>query len=339
MNHVRCAVILALTLGSVASPAVSQSLLDRTPNVSGGWVGNPGVVHFNFLHRFTTTGPPQRQVLNSPTFLLAYAPIARTLIGTSYATRSDITPRFPNEWELFARYAPLTPVSLQLGYNNAAESMDGEVGITHRVGRLRLLAAGRILSHAFAADTTRIALAGGAALQLTRWVAVTGDVATMVSPRDNEDLAWGAALQIAIPYTPHTLSLQAANTSTATLHGASRGGGRPRYGFEFTVPFTLARWFRGGEPAASDAVTPGAVAVSMKNLQFSPGTVAISAGQQVVWRNDDQVAHTVTARDGSWTSPLLQPGATYVHAFAQPGRYEITCTPHPFMSSLVEVLP
>lgn len=339
MKYVPCAAILALTLGSVGSPAFAQSLLDRTPNVSGGWVGSPGVVHFNFLHRFTTTGAPERQVLNSPTFLLAYAPVARSLIGTSYATRSDITPRFPNEWEFFARYAPRPPVSLQLGYNNAAESLDAEVSITHRIARLRLLAAGRVLSSAFASDSTRIALAGGAALQLTRWVAVTGDVASMVSRRENEDLAWGAALQIAIPYTPHTLSLQAANTSTATLQGASRGVGRTRYGFEFTVPFTLARWFGGNRTTASDDVPSGSIVVSMKGLQFLPRTVTVAAGQQVVWRNDDQVGHTVTAQDGSWTSPLLQPGATYVRAFTQPGSYEIVCTPHPFMTSVVEVKP
>jgi plastocyanin len=330
---------MALTLGSAAAPAASQSLLDRTPNVSGGWVSSPGVVHFNFLHRFTTTGAPERQVLNSPTFLLAYAPISRSLLGASYATRSDITPRFPNEWELFGRYAPLTPVSLQVSYNNAAESVDGEVSVTHTVGGLRLLAAGRVLSRAFASDSARLALAGGAALRLTRWVAITGDVATMVSRRDNEDLAWGAALQIAIPYTPHTLSLQAANTSTATLQGASRGAGRTRYGFEFTVPLTLARWFGRKETAVGDAALSGAVVVVMQNLQFSPRTVVVAAGQQVVWRNDDQVAHTVTAQDGSWTSALLPPGATYVHTFAEPGNYAITCTPHPFMKSTVQVQP
>lgn len=338
MNRIPCAVMLALTLGP-AAPVAAQSLLERTPNVSGGWVGSPGVVHFNFLHRFTTTGAPERKVLNSPTFLVAYAPLSQTLIGTSYATRSDITPRFPNEWELFGRYAPWRRLSLQAGYNNAAESVDGEVSITHNVGRLKLLTAGRILSNAFASDSTRIALAGGAGLRLTRWVTVTGDVATMIRRRDNEDLAWGAALQIAIPYTPHTLSLQAANTSTATLQGASRGAGRTRYGFEFTVPFTLARWFGRQATAASDVVPPEAIVVAMKGLQFVPRTVGVSAGQQVAWRNDDQVAHTVTARDGSWTSPLLQPGAVYVHTFAQAGHYEIICTPHPFMTSAVEVQP
>jgi plastocyanin len=330
---------LALTLGLVATRATPQSLLDRTPNISGGWTGSSGVVHFNFLHRFTATSAPERQVSNSPTFLLAYAPVSRALLGASYATRSEITSQFPNEWEFFARFAPLESVSFQAGYNNAAESLDGEVSVTHAIDRLRLLAAGRVLSHAFGSDSTRFSVAGGAVVRLTRWVSIGGDVATIIQRRANEEIAWGAALQIALPSTPHTLSIQAANTSTATLQGSSRGTSRTRYGFEFTVPVTLARWFGRGPVAGGAAASPAAVVVSMKNLRFSPQTVTVAAGEQVAWRNDDQVAHTVTAQDGSWTSPLLQPGVTYTHTFAQPGRYEITCKPHPFMKSVVEVRP
>ena len=55
--------------------------------------------------------------------------------------------------------------------------------------------------------------------------------------------AWGAALQLAIPYSPHTFSLQITNTTTATLQGASRGVAKVRGGFEFTIPFTLSRYF------------------------------------------------------------------------------------------------
>ena len=54
---------------------------------------------------------------------------------------------------------------------------------------------------------------------------------------------------VAIPGTPHTFSLQATNTSTATLEGASRGTSQRRYGFEFTIPFTLARYFGRRQPA------------------------------------------------------------------------------------------
>lgn len=331
-----CAVVF-VALTQASPPLHAQSLLERSPNIHGGWTGATGVVHFNFLHRFIRGAAPENQVSNSPTFLLAVSPLRHTLAGVNYVTRSDLTPRFPNEWEIFARYAPLSSVSLQAGYNNAAESVDGEIGFTYDVGRVRLLAAARLLSNAFASDSTRFALAGGATLRVHRWVALAGDIATLADRADDEDVAWGAALQLAIPYTPHTLSLQAANTNTATLQGASRGTTRTRYGFEFTVPLTLSRWLGGGRATAAEAIPQGAVTVSMKQLQFTPAQLKIKRGTRVVWRNDDPLAHTVTAADGSWTSPLLQPGDTYSHTFESAGRFEITCTPHPFMKQIVEV--
>ena len=53
-------VTLAALLG--AAPLAAQSLLDRSPNVSGDWVGAPGTLQFNFLHRFTHADPPTRKV-------------------------------------------------------------------------------------------------------------------------------------------------------------------------------------------------------------------------------------------------------------------------------------
>lgn len=317
----------------------AQSLLDRTPNVSGGWVGAPGTIYFNFLHRFTQSGAPERQVTNYPTFLLGYAPLRNSLLGVNYSTRSDIAPRFPNEYELFARYAPLRMVSLQAGYNQAAESVDGELGLVHDLGPVHLMAAGRVFSQGYATDTTRLAVAGAATVRLSRWFALGGDVATLLERRDGEKIAWSAALQIAIPYTPHTFSLQAANTSTATLQGQSRGLDDVRYGFEFTVPVTLARFFGVAKGAEATGAGQADVTVDMRGIQFVPATVRVRAGSAVLWKNSDQLAHTVTAQDGSWTSPLIEPGQTYQRVFEKPGTYAITCTPHPFMKSTVEVVP
>ncbi|HEY0303422.1 MAG TPA: cupredoxin family copper-binding protein [Longimicrobiales bacterium] len=318
----------------------AQSLLERTPNVSGGWVGVPGTVYFNFLHRFTNSGAPERQVTNYPTFLLGYAPLRNALLGVNYSTRSDIAPRFPNEYEIFARYAALPFASLQAGYNQAAESFDAELGLTRAFGPVRVLAAGRVLTNGFASDTTRFAIAGGATLHFARWFALAGDVASLLDARDNEEVAWSAALQIAIPYTPHTFSLQAANTNTATLQGQSRGLDDVRYGFEFTIPITLSRWFSRAETTEeTESAENGGVHVGMKALQFTPSTVRVRAGQAVTWQNNDQLAHTVTAADGSWTSPLIQPGKSYRRVFQAPGTYQIVCTPHPFMKAVVEVVP
>ena len=280
---------------------------------------------------------------NSPTFLLGYAPFTNGLLGVNYATRSDIAPRFPNEWEVFARYSALRFVTLQAGYNQAAESFDGEVGVTHMIGPLRLLGAGRVFSDAFNSGESRFAVAGGATLRLSRWIAVGGDVASMIDASEAEELAWSAALQIAIPYTPHTLSLQAANTQTATLQGSSRGLKDVKYGFEFTVPLTLSRWFSSaartrGEDAEVNIEGAETQRAQMRALQFTPSRVRVRAGSAVIWKNDDQVAHTVTAEDGSWTSPLIDPGKSYRHVFDTPGTYNIICTPHPFMKAVVEVV-
>jgi len=311
-------------------------VLDRTPNLSGGWSGQPGVIYFNFLHRFTRSAAPERQVSNTPTFLLGYAPIARSLVGVNYATRSDLVARFPNEYELFGRYELLHGVALEGAYNNASQSIDGEVSLARSISRLRLMAAGRAFSKGYGGDSARFAVAGGASLRLSNSIALAGDVATLLERSALEKVAWGAALQIAIPTTPHTLSLQVANTNTNTLEGASRGGTR-RYGFEFTIPLHLAR-FRGTH-AAEQVVPSNATHVSMKNLQYMPAALKVPAGTTIAWKNDDQLAHTVTAADSSWTSPLLQPGKSFVRTFDQPGVYEIHCTPHPFMKMTVEVTP
>jgi hypothetical protein len=48
--------VVALLLSPIG--AGGQSLLDRPPNISGEWVGAPGTIYFNFVHRFTTSDAP-----------------------------------------------------------------------------------------------------------------------------------------------------------------------------------------------------------------------------------------------------------------------------------------
>src|SRR6266540_7507983 len=92
---------------ALGGSATAQSVLDRSPNLSGGWVGERGTLQFNFLHRFSVSDAPARKVSNSPTFLLSYRLPFPFVIGANYATSSDVASAFPNEWELFGRYAVL----------------------------------------------------------------------------------------------------------------------------------------------------------------------------------------------------------------------------------------
>ena len=336
---VTCALFPSLGVVDVAS---CQSVLDRPPNLSGGWLGARGTLQFNFVHRFGVGDAPLRKVTNSPTFLLAYQLPVPLLIGFNYATSSDVAAAFPNEWEVFGRYAR-SGVALQAGYNQAAGSLDAELTGARTLGRLRLMAVGRLLSNGYHSDTTRYAVGGGATVRLSRWFALAGDVTSLLDKRPGEETAWGAGLQIAIPYSPHTLSLQVTNTNTATLQGVSRGLDRVRGGFEFTIPFTLSRYFgRRGKTAAGEAAGGGegaanATRAEMRTMTFGPKRLEIAVGTTVRWTNNDPLVHTITADDGSWDSGPIEPGKSWSHTFTQPGEYAFHCTPHPFMKALIVV--
>ena len=337
-------------------PALAQSLLDRPPTLAGPWGSPAGVVQFNFVHRFTRGPAPERKITSFPTFLVGVGLPASTTVGFVYATNSTLAARYPNEWEFFGRAVPLrqsagqpVDVGVQLVYNLAADGLGAEVSAARRIGPVRLLAVSRLL----AADSiggagARGVLGAGAALRLSRHVTLAGDVASLLdrSPAAGERVAWSAGVHLAIPRTPHTLSLQVANTSATTLFAGSRGAAQTRYGFEFTIPLTLARYFggapRGGarvapppEPEASGAVTR----IAIRSLAFAPGTVEITAGATIEWTNDDPLAHTVTAADSSFDSGLIEPGRKWRRTFATPGTYRYACTPHPFMRGVVVVKP
>ena len=321
-----------------------------------------GTVQFNFIHRFQQSGAPERKVGNSPSFVVTSGLPLKSMVGFTYATNSDLSPRYPNEWEFLARMAVLRElegapfdVSAQVGYNLSAEGLDGELTVAKLLGPVRLLAAGRSLRNPFAPGR-ELAAAGGVAIRLSRFLAVGGDLATVLDrPAGRQErAAWSAGLHVAIPNTPHSLSLHATNANTATLQGMSRGGGTTRYGFEFTVPITLARYFGSprakpepvpqpsGVPSPSRPTTgpaPRTVRAAMKNLAFLPRKLEIDAGTTVAWKNDDPLDHSVTAVDKSFDSGLIKSGATWRRTFPLPGTYHLTCTPHPYMRITVVVKP
>lgn len=318
-----------------------------------------GTVQFNFLHRFRQSGEPERKIGNSPTFVMTTGLPFRSMVGFTYATNSALTARYPNEWEFLVRMAALrelegapADVSGQVAYNLSAEGVDAELSVAKLVGPVRLLAAGRSLTDPFASGR-EVAVAGGATLRLSRYFALGADVATVLDRPDDrqEKAAWSAGIHLAIPNTPHTLSLHASNANTTTLQGMSRGGENTRYGFEFTIPITLARYF-GSRPRPAPArpatdTTPAArptpgdriVRAAMKNMAFIPVRLEIVAGTTVIWKNDDPLDHTVTAQDGSFDSGIIRSGATWSRTFTSAGTYQLICTPHPFMKTTVVVRP
>lgn len=346
----------------------AQSALDAPTNLSHGWVGTPGVIQFQLLHRFSLGPAPTRKLTNSPTLTVATGLNSWGTVGFNYASNSDLVPAFPNEWEFFARIAALrqeagAPVDLilQAGHNVAAASQDGGVLIARRVGPWRLLAHGAVFSHAFDSSAMRIATGAGAVLRLSKNVTLSGDATILADRSEEERLAWSAGIQFGVPYTPHSLSLHATNVSVRTLEGIARGGTATRYGFEYTIPITLRRYL---PPASSAAVTHAmgrfarppvvnsvwsiiprhraarigsdTVVVDLKQFTFGK-KLEIVVGTTVVWQNRDPVAHTVIADSGLFNSGLIDPTKAWRFTFTTTGTFPYHCMPHPFMKGTIVV--
>lgn len=360
MTGVRLAALWAVSLLTLSPPhVIAQSVAQRTPNLSNGWVPVRGVVQFNFTHRFDISDAPLRKLTNTPSFQVATGIAGPLSMGFIYGSNSDLVPAYPNEWEWFTRWSPLSQdggapldASLQAGWNVAAESFDTELSVARDVGPLRVLVAGRAFHHAFYEDDNRYALAGGAAFRLLPWLTVAGDYATLIDRADTERPVWGAGLQLTVPTTPHSISIHAGNVGTGSLEGASRGS-HTRWGFEYTVPITLARYapahrtarpMREREPAQANeqpsapmARKVDTVVVTIRNFKFVRDRITINAGDVVVWRNFDAVDHVVVADAGEFESPPIEPRRTFSHHFATSGKFTYYCKPHPFMKAEIRV--
>jgi len=75
------------------------------------------------------------------------------------------------------------------------------------------------------------------------------------------------------------------------------------------------------------------------SISFSPlqVTLVIGVNNTVTWVNDDNAAHTVTAKDGSFGSGNIGSGASYTHTFTTPGTYTYYCAYHSWMVGTVVV--
>src|SRR5215216_8180916 len=89
-----------LLLAFVSRLANAQSATDRTPNLDDGWTVPPGVIQFNFLHRFEVSPPPARKVTSFPNFHLATGLPLGVNVGLDYATNSTVFSGIPNEYQL-----------------------------------------------------------------------------------------------------------------------------------------------------------------------------------------------------------------------------------------------
>jgi plastocyanin len=94
----------------------------------------------------------------------------------------------------------------------------------------------------------------------------------------------------------------------------------------------------GTTATARSGVERGTITVQIKGLAFPDGTRTVAVGTKVVWTNDDEAAHTVTATDKSYDSGRKDKGGTFEHAYPSIGKYDYYCTIHPFMKGSITVV-
>jgi plastocyanin len=86
---------------------------------------------------------------------------------------------------------------------------------------------------------------------------------------------------------------------------------------------------------AAPAVLAADKSVAIRDFAFSPKTLEVHVGDVVTWTNRDNVAHSATARGGTFDTGLIQPGQSASIRFTIGGPYRYICTPHPSMTGTV----
>jgi len=120
-----------------------------------------------------------------------------------------------------------------------------------------------------------------------------------------------------------TLALLAAAAVVAVSCGGSGGGGSP------TAPSNPGGGGGTGGQAATVTIN---ITGQGGRLAFSPNPATVNAGQLVVFKNNDTVAHRVTLDDGTVQTPEIPAGGTSAPvAMGTAGSKTYHCSIHPGM--------
>ena len=85
-------------------------------------------------------------------------------------------------------------------------------------------------------------------------------------------------------------------------------------------------------PAMADPQT-----VTIDNFSFKPNVITVKPGTHVVFKNQDDLPHSVVIPDMQVKSPLMDTDGSYEADFEKPGEYEYFCGIHPMMTGKVIV--
>ena len=79
------------------------------------------------------------------------------------------------------------------------------------------------------------------------------------------------------------------------------------------------------------------------NLCYDPASLVIFVGGEIIWKNDDSSAHTVTSGNilegpnGIFDSGLIKSGETFSFKFEKSGNYPYFCMIHPWATGSITI--
>lgn len=80
------------------------------------------------------------------------------------------------------------------------------------------------------------------------------------------------------------------------------------------------------------------VSVGIKDIKFVPEEISAKVGQKIVWTNNEDIAHNVTATDGAdFASDTLRKDDTFEYTTQDAGTIEYVCTIHPDQNGQITV--
>jgi len=100
----------------------------------------------------------------------------------------------------------------------------------------------------------------------------------------------------------------------------------------------ITRWALGAVVLAATAGASRAeiVQVKIEKLAFTPQQVSAHVGDRIEWVNGDFIAHTASARDGSW-DVMIPANGTGSLVLKTAGTFDYYCKLHPNMTGSISV--
>jgi plastocyanin len=79
--------------------------------------------------------------------------------------------------------------------------------------------------------------------------------------------------------------------------------------------------------------------VNIDNFAFTPKELTVKAGTTIVFRNRDDIPHSVVGTKGEFHSKALDTDDSFSFTFAKAGSYDYSCGLHPKMHGRIVATP